>query len=173
VSRLAVAALGLSVPGLLYLLTRPVRIADWERFEGPSHWWMDPVLALALGCSPIAVVLGIAVVVLGWRRREAFRSTLIALLSIVLSLAALSFMALENFDRGHERWGSPLPPGYVQKRYWWWGPAYGHDQWRPTSTPGLAWRTSLMRASPQTSPAIVARARVPLRLHETRVELAT
>lgn len=120
VSRLAVAALGLSLPGLVYLVTRPVRIADCERFEGPNHWWMDPALALGLVLSPVAIVLGTAVAARAWRRRETFWSRSIALLAIVLSLAALSFMALEEFDRRHGRWGAPLPPGYTQRRYWWW-----------------------------------------------------
>ncbi|NIR01469.1 MAG: hypothetical protein GTN78_14935 [Gemmatimonadales bacterium] len=119
-SRLATASLGLSLPGFLYLATRPIRIADWERFEGISRWWLQAILALGLVLSPVAIVLGTVAVVLAWRRRQAVRSMRIALLSIVLSLAALSFMALENFDWRHERWGAPLPPGYTQKRYWWW-----------------------------------------------------
>jgi hypothetical protein len=127
VSRLAVAAVGLSLPGLLYLVTRPIRIADCERFDGPSHWWMDPTLALALVLSPIAIGLGTAAAVGAWRTREGLWSTSIALLGVVLALAALSFMALEEFDRRHGRWGAPLPRGYSGEHYWWWGSTGPHS----------------------------------------------
>jgi hypothetical protein len=117
------------LPGLLYLVTRPIRIADWERFEGPNHWWMDPALALGLVLSPVAIALGTMAAARAWRRRGAFWSTSIALLGIVLSLAALSFMALERFDTRQGRWGQPLPPGYTQKGYWWWGSTAPRRYW--------------------------------------------
>jgi len=121
-SKLAVASLGLSLPGLLYLVTRPIRIADWERLEGPNHWWLDLALTLGLVISPVAIALGTMAAARAWRRRGAFWSRSIALLGVVLSGAALSFMALEHFDWRHGRWGAPLPPGHTQKSYWWWGP---------------------------------------------------
>jgi hypothetical protein len=90
VAKLAAGALGLSLPGFLYLVTRPLRIADWERFEGPHHWGLDIVLALGLVLSPLAIGLATAAAVRAWRKREGFWIKIIALTVIIVSLAALS-----------------------------------------------------------------------------------
>jgi hypothetical protein len=120
VSGSAVASLLAASPGLLYVVTRPIRIADWEHFEGPHHWWLDPVLALGILLSPVAIALGTAAMVRTRRRRRSFWSTIFALLGVTVSLIALSLIGLERFDRRHGRWGAPLPPGHIQRGYWWW-----------------------------------------------------